>query len=183
MHDTLTDALEETARPSLVAAPEQVSDASVERDAADVGFSHIALFVRDIEASIDFYERFGGLFVMHRRTETTGSLVAYLGDGATGFSIVLVQLSRGNLRYRLRRWASRWLAPLHHLGVGCPNREDVDRMCELAKTEGRLRRAPRDLGPPAGYFGILRDPDGNDFELSYQQQMFRRLREHLEAER
>ena len=31
--------------------------------------------------------------------------------------------------------------------------------------------APRDLGPPVGYFGMISDPDGNHLELSYGQEV------------
>lgn len=33
----------------------------------DVGFTHVAFVVRDLEKSIDFYGRYAGMEVVHRR--------------------------------------------------------------------------------------------------------------------
>ena len=33
----------------------------------DVGFTHVAFVVRDLERSIAFYERYAGMTVIHRR--------------------------------------------------------------------------------------------------------------------
>jgi hypothetical protein len=58
-----------------------------------------------------------------------------------------------------------------HLGVGCSSREKVDELCERAREEGVLERAPADLGPPVGYFGLILDPDGNSLEVSFGQEV------------
>jgi catechol 2,3-dioxygenase-like lactoylglutathione lyase family enzyme len=59
--------------------------------------------------------------------------------------------------------------PLDHLGFQCEEREDVDRIAARAKQLGILELPPQDLGPPVGYFTMLRDPDGHLIEFTYGQ--------------
>ena len=42
---------------------------------------------------------------------------------------------------------------------------------EQARRGGCLVAAPRDLGPPVGYYGLIRDPDGNTLEVAYGQEV------------
>jgi predicted lactoylglutathione lyase len=69
------------------------------------------------------------------------------------------------------RAARRLLAAFSHLGVACESRQAVDELCATARDEGVLCQAPRDLGPPVGYFGLIQDPDGNTLEVSYGQEV------------
>ena len=61
------------------------------------------------------------------------------------------------------------LGPFGHLGVGCESRAEVDRLCAEARAEGRLRSGPTDTGYPVGYWAYIADPDGNNLEVSYGQ--------------
>ncbi|WP_198148427.1 VOC family protein [Elstera litoralis] len=61
------------------------------------------------------------------------------------------------------------LGPFGHLGVACPSRAEVDRLAGMAEAAGCLRRAPKDSGPPVGYWAMLADPDGNTLELAHGQ--------------
>ena len=63
------------------------------------------------------------------------------------------------------------LLPPAHLGVACESREEVDRLCALARGEGRLLNDPRDAGPPIGYVASIRDPDGHTLEVSFGQEV------------
>jgi hypothetical protein len=47
----------------------------------------------------------------------------------------------------------------------------VDRLCALAREEGRLLNGPRDAGPPIGYVAFIRDPDGHTLEVSFGQEV------------
>jgi catechol 2,3-dioxygenase-like lactoylglutathione lyase family enzyme len=58
-----------------------------------------------------------------------------------------------------------------HLGVGCESRAEVDRLCALAREEGRLGLGPLDSGYPVGYWAFIRDPDGHNLEISYGQEV------------
>jgi len=123
---------------------------------ADVGFTHVALEVTDLDASIAFYAAFSGMQVVHRR-----SGVAWLSDKTRPFVIVLVKTER--VRTTLR--------PLAHLGVACASREEIDRLSEIARRKDRLIEGPTDLGPPIGYFVFISDPDGHTLELSHGQEV------------
>lgn len=127
---------------------------------AEVGLHHIALVVRDLDASVAFYARFAGMEVVHRRSEGSRPVV-WLSDLSRPFAIVLVQADVVDTR----------LDGVAHLGVGCGSQSEVDRRCGLAESEGCLELPPMDAGPPVGYFALLRDPDGHQLELSYGQRV------------
>jgi len=100
--------------------------------------------------------------VVHQRKDaTTGLGVVWLSDRTRPFVIVLVQVAN----------VERPLAPLAHLGVGCPTRDEVDRLCGEARSQGALRLGPIDSGYPVGYWAFLSDPDGHTLELSFGQEV------------
>jgi catechol 2,3-dioxygenase-like lactoylglutathione lyase family enzyme len=121
---------------------------------SDVGLTHVALPVRDLDASIDFYARYAQMQVVHRREG-----VVWLSDRTRPFVIVLMQ--GGQVEHPLR--------PAAHLGVACASRDEVDRLCALARGEQRLVGGPEDYGPPVGYWAFLSDPDGHTLEISHGQ--------------
>jgi len=123
---------------------------------ADVGLTHVALPVTDIDASVAFYAAYARMKVVHRREG-----VVWLSDETRPFVIVLVE----------SECVERPLAPFAHLGVGCASRAEVDRLCDAARREGRLIDGPQDSGPPVGYWGFVRDPDGHTLELSFGQEI------------
>jgi catechol 2,3-dioxygenase-like lactoylglutathione lyase family enzyme len=123
---------------------------------SDIGLTHVALPVTDLEASIAFYARYASMQVVHRRRD-----VVWLSDGTRPFVIVLIQTGR----------VDDPLLPVAHLGVGCASRGDVDRLCEQARAEDALVDGPQDHGPPIGYWAFLRDPDGHTLEISYGQEV------------
>ena len=129
---------------------------------ADLGFTHIALPVQDIEASIAFYAKYAHMEVVHRRTDRTkGSDVAWMSARTRPFAIVLVATPN----------ADHPPFPLAHLGVACASRDEVDRLCVQARSEGYLLYEPRDVSPPVGYCALLVDPDGHTLELAFGQEV------------
>jgi catechol 2,3-dioxygenase-like lactoylglutathione lyase family enzyme len=129
-------------------------------DENDLGLSHLALVVHDLDASIDFYRRYAGMRVVHERDDD-GVRIAWVSDLTRPFAIVLAQ----------GPGVEHPLGPFAHLGVGAPSRAEVDRLAALAHAEGRLALGPTDGGPPIGYFALLTDPDGHTLELAYGQQV------------
>jgi len=128
----------------------------------DVGLTHIALQVTNLERSLAFYARFAAMEVVHSRMDAgAGARVAWISDRTRPFVIVLVEARR----------IDAVLAPFAHLGVACASRAEVDRLCEAARAEGVLIQDPHDSGPPVGYWAFLRDPDGHTLELSHGQEV------------
>jgi catechol 2,3-dioxygenase-like lactoylglutathione lyase family enzyme len=131
----------------------------------DSGLSHIALTVRDVDRSIDFYRDFADFEVVHRRGEP-GHQVVWLSDLCRPFALVLVESDTDDVR----------LGGVAHLGIGCATPAEVDRRCDRARRAGALLREPEDAGHPVGYWALLRDPDGHNVELSYGQDIARQVR-------
>lgn len=128
----------------------------------DIGLTHIALPVTDVDRSIKFYSTYAAMEVIHRRLDSvTGVVVVWLCDRTRPFAIVLIQTDA----------VHPVLSPFAHLGVGCKSREYVDNLCAQAKQEGVLVEEPKDSGYPIGYWAFLRDPDGHTLELSYGQEI------------
>jgi catechol 2,3-dioxygenase-like lactoylglutathione lyase family enzyme len=128
----------------------------------DIGLTHIALPVADVERSIQFYSAYADMQVMHRRIDAaTGVAVVWLSDRTRPFVLVLIQADA----------VHPVLSPLAHLGVGCKSREAVDALCSKAVQAGILLQPPKDSGYPIGYWAFLRDPDGHTLELSYGQEI------------
>ena len=128
----------------------------------DIGLTHIALPVSNIERSIEFYSTYAGMEVVHRRTNTEENMsVVWLSDKTRPFVIVLLETES----------VHPVLSPFAHLGVGCPSREHMNILCNQARLEGVLIEEPTDSGYPVGYWAFLRDPDGHTLELSYGQEV------------
>jgi catechol 2,3-dioxygenase-like lactoylglutathione lyase family enzyme len=138
----------------------------------DVGFTHVALLVGDLEASIAFYRTYARMEVVHERRDGA-TRVVWVSDRTRPFVIVLIELQRWVPRplVRLANTLLRRLLLFEHLGVGCASRVEVDRLAALAAAEGRLIMGPRDYGPPVGYWAFLSDPDGHPLEVSHGQEV------------
>ena len=139
---------------------------------SDVGFTHVALLVGSLDASVAFYEKYARMEVVHRRSEGA-SRVAWVSDRTRPFVIVLIEVPSAVPRplVRLANRLVRLLVPFEHMGVGCESRDEVDRLCGQARADGCLSRGPTDYGPPVGYWAFLTDPDGHTVELSYGQEV------------
>lgn len=129
---------------------------------ADLGLTHVALPVTDVERSVAFYAKYAGMRVVHRRTDASvGSTVVWLSDGTRPFVIVLIET----------REVRSPLLPIAHLGVGCAARADVDRLVAEAQREGRPTIGPIEAPYPVGYYALISDPDDHTLELSYGQEV------------
>ena len=97
----------------------------------DLGLTHIALQVSDMDKSLAFYERYANMTVVFRREVPEDEIqeVAMISDLTRRFAIVLMETPEGVPQRSM---------PLAHLGVACRSRDEVDRLCEQAiNGEGR----------------------------------------------
>ena len=100
--------------------------------------------------------------VVHRRVDKISNVdVVWISDLNRPFAIVLIQSVKAKGK----------LSPESHLGVACESRNEVDRLCDLARSEGLLLKGPNDWGFPVGYWAYIRDPDGHTLEISYGQEL------------
>src|SRR6516165_2357112 len=143
----------------LLAAEAGVSDMA---ETNDVGLTHVALMVTNPDASVAFYQKYAAMTVVHRRVDAeTQRTVVWLTDRTRPFVIVLIETDKVETP----------LLPFAHLGVGTRNREEVERLCREAVSNGCLLSGPTDSGYPVGYWAFLSDPDGNTLEISYGQEI------------
>jgi catechol 2,3-dioxygenase-like lactoylglutathione lyase family enzyme len=129
---------------------------------ADLGLTHVALPVTDVERSIAFYTKYAAMQLVHRRSDpSAGNTVVWLSDGTRPFVIVLIETPE----------VRNPLLPIAHLGVGCSSRAEVDRLVAEAQAEGRPTIGPVDAPYPVGYFALISDPDQHTLELSHGQEV------------
>jgi catechol 2,3-dioxygenase-like lactoylglutathione lyase family enzyme len=126
----------------------------------DHGFTHIALQVADLDRSLAFYQRYADMTPVHRRTSSDGVRVAWVTDHTRPFIIVLLETT---VTHPLGGWG--------HLGIGVDSREQVERRLADAVADGLETFGPHDSGPPAGYYGIVVDPDGHNLEIAHGQEV------------
>jgi catechol 2,3-dioxygenase-like lactoylglutathione lyase family enzyme len=129
----------------------------------DVGLTHVALPVADVERSIAFYAAYANMRVVHRRRDDEhGTSVVWLSDLTRPFVVVLIESPQVDQGLR-----GTWC----HLGVGVASRAELERRCAAAHAEGRPVMGPIDSGYPVGYWAYVVDPDGHNLELSFGQEV------------
>ena len=139
--------------------------------------THIALPVRDLDATLAFYEKYTTLKKIHSRHDPETDLrSAWLAnerdikaEGTARFVIVLIC---GKLPTKVTgdiKEEYGFLTSISHLGLSLESREEVDRVAAMAKEEGCLLLGPMYRNPVVGYICIVKDPDGNNLEFSVEQ--------------
>ena len=139
-----------------------------------VQWTHLALHVKSLKASIEFYEHYTNLRVADRHSDasSTGMEVVWLseGDKEGGLGFVMV-LQEGAPNARPGAKPQLPLGPISHLGFGLNSREEVYAVTAKAKESGLLKFGPAYLNPYAGYLCIISDPDGHNVEFSHGQSL------------
>ena len=103
----------------------------------DIGFTHIALQVTDLQRSLKFYSKYARMEVVHERKG-----VLWISDKTRPFVIVMFESET----------VTNPLIPNSHIGIGIKSKTEVDRLCNLAKEEKCLISKPKDSGYPVGYW-------------------------------
>jgi lactoylglutathione lyase len=139
-------------------------------------FTHVALPVRDLDTTLDFYRKYTTLELIHERTDPeTGLRSVWLAnsrdrtDAAARFVLVLICGSLPSQVTGDIKEEYGFLTSISHLGISLSTRDEVDRIAEMAKEDGILVLGPRYMNPVVGYICIVRDPDGNQLEFSVEQ--------------
>ena len=122
----------------------------------DIGLTHIALPVTDLQKSYEFYSKYAGMEIVHERKG-----VLWISDKTRPFVIVMFESET----------VTNPLIPNSHLGIGVKSKTEVDRLCNLAKEEKCLISKPKDSGYPVGYWAYLKDPDNHTLEISFGQEV------------
>jgi len=140
-------------------------------------WTHIAFAVKDIEASIAWYQKFTHLRLLSQGEDKDGKN-AWLGDPShpdAPFILVLGQFYEGHDPFAPAVHPP--LGPFAHMGIELPSKEAVDQVAAIAKADGCLALGPLQMPKQIGYICFLKDPDGNTIECSYDQGVFEKARE------
>lgn len=156
---------------------EGTNESTYDLHPSEARWTHIALRVADIDATIAWYTEFTPMALIDRREDEAG-YGAWLGmpeKTNNPFIMVLAQFFPDADPFAGAPRAT--LAPFAHLGIELPTKEAVDEMAERGKAAGCLGMPPTMMPPPIGYITMLKDPDGNTVEFSWDQGVFATLQE------
>jgi catechol 2,3-dioxygenase-like lactoylglutathione lyase family enzyme len=132
--------------------------------------------VRDLDATLAFYERFTTLIKIHERVDPESGLRSVwlanqrdVTNEAARFVIVLIcgklpTAVTGDIKEEYG-----FLRSISHLGISLGSREEVDQVAAMAKADGCLLLGPMYRNEVVGYICIVTDPDGNNIEFSVEQ--------------
>ncbi len=140
-------------------------------------WTHIALRVNNIDASIAWYQAFTPLELLDKRQDEFG-FGAWLGQPESAeqpFILVLAQFFPDTDPFAGSPKVV--LAPFAHFGIELPHHTDIDAIATRAEAAGCLAMPPTEMPPPIGYICMLRDPDGNMVEFSYDQGVYAKARQ------
>jgi predicted lactoylglutathione lyase len=138
--------------------------------------THIALPVRDLDATMAFFAKYTSLINIHERHDAdTGLRTVWLAnsrdvtDEGARFVVVLIC---GSLPTKITgdiKEQYGFLTSIAHLGISVESRAEVDRIAAMAKEDGCLLLGPMYRNEVVGYICIVTDPDGNNVEFSVEQ--------------
>ena len=148
---------------------------------SEARWTHVALRVADIQRTIDFYTSMTPLTLIDQREDDMG-YGAWLGmPGETNNPFILVIAQFFPETDPFKDAPNAVLAPFAHLGIEMSEQAHVDQIAERAQEAGCLAMPPTMMPPPIGYICMLRDPDGNMVEFSWDQGVWSTLRERWDS--
>ncbi len=143
---------------------------------ATARWTHVALRVADMDASIAWYESFTPLRLLTRREDEDG-YGAWLGQaGSPDHPFILVLAHFFPDRDPFAGTPFDALSPFAHLGIELPEREAVDVLADRGAAAGCLSLPAQQMPAPVGYICMLTDPDGNLVEFSFNQGVYATVR-------
>ncbi len=154
-----------------------MTDSTYDTHPSEARWTHIALRVKDIEATIDWYTEYTPLELLDRREDDMG-YGAWLGMPDTAdkpFILVIAQFFEGSDPFASA--PNTVLGPFAHFGIEMPAQADVDAIAAKGEAAGCLSMPPTKMPPPIGYICMLNDPDGNTVEFSWDQGVYTTVRD------
>jgi catechol 2,3-dioxygenase-like lactoylglutathione lyase family enzyme len=140
-------------------------------------WTHIALRVKNIDETIAFYTSMTPLELLDKRSDDFGH-GAWLGHSDSAdkpFVLVLAQFFPATDPFKDA--PQEVLAPFAHLGIELTSRDELDEIAARAEAAGCLAMPPTEMPPPIGSICMVRDPDGNMIEFSYDQGVYAKAHE------
>ena len=140
-------------------------------------WTHIAFAVKDVDATIAWYERFTHLSLLARSEDADGKN-AWIGDSSNAespFVLVVGQFYEGHDPFAPAPHHP--MGPFAHIGIELDSKAAVDEIAARAKEAGCLALGPLQMPKQIGYICFLKDPDGNTVEYSYDQGVYEKARE------
>ena len=124
--------------------------------------THICLHVNNLQACIEFYQKYCRLEVIEDRTsEGKGSVYMTAPDSQ---SPMMIQLMLGGETLQIDQQSER------HFGFEVDAREDIDTIENMAEQDGILV-FKADEYMPGAYLCTVRDPNGNPVEFCFNHQL------------
>jgi lactoylglutathione lyase len=138
--------------------------------------THIALPVRNLDATLAFYDKYTTLVNIHERfdpdTDMRSVWLANARDITAAAARFVIVLICGKLPTKITgdiKEEYGFLRSISHLGISLETREEVDQIAAMAKEDGCLLLGPMYRNEVVGYICVVTDPDGNNLEFSVEQ--------------
>jgi len=140
-------------------------------------WTHVALRVTDIDATIAWYADFTPLELIDKRSDDMG-FGAWLGmPGQTNNPFILVVAQFFPETDPFADAPIEVLAPFAHIGIEMPTQAEVDGVAARGSEANCLAMPPTQMPAPIGYICMLTDPDGNMVEFSWDQGVYSTLQD------
>lgn len=125
-------------------------------------FTHFALHVRNVDASVKFYSEFCGLEVLREHGGKGNDRTVWMGEpNGNGHYVIVITPGGGG--------HDQQDGDLTHYGFAVADESTIDRVADKARNAGCLAWEPVRHHYPVGYLCGLRDPDGYIVEFSFGQ--------------
>ena len=140
-------------------------------------WTHVALRVKDINATIEWYTANTPLSLITQREDEMG-YAAWLGhkdNPDSPFLLVLSQFFPDKDPFADA--PNTVLGPFAHFGIELPSLEALKEAAEQMQATGSLVMPVQEMPPPIGWIFMAKDPDGNTLEFSFDQGVYATFQE------
>jgi len=147
---------------------------------SEARWTHVALRVKDISATIEWYMENTPLSLITRREDESG-YSAWLGhkdNPDSPFLLVLSQFFPDKDPFADA--PNTVLGPFAHLGIELPSLESLREAAKKMEAADSLVMPVTEMPPSIGWLFIAKDPDGNTLEFSFDQGVYATFQELAE---